>query len=258
MRPITIHRSAIKSLLSLQKIATLDELKKALGTKASATVFRKLGELNYLTSYSHGGRFYTLKNRVRFNTKGLWSFNSVWFSKHGTLLSTLEHFISTSEEGLYASELKENLHVEVKTSLVKLFKQDKVTREKMLGHYLYCAIDPSIKRSQIAKRQASLAGQGTRAIIMGEDWVSDEIKAAIILFVSLLNEKQRRLFAGLESMQFGHGGDRWIAELLDFDPHTVAKGRQQLLERDIQWQGVRVPGAGRPEVKKTPQTSSRK
>jgi hypothetical protein len=86
---------------------------------------------------------------------------------------------------------------------------------------------------------------------MGKDGVSDEIKAAIILFVSLLDEKQRRLFAGLESLQLGHGGDRWIADLLGFDPHTVAKGRRQILERDILLEGVRVEGAGRPGVKKT-------
>jgi len=35
-------------------------LKQALGTEADATVFRKLAELSYRTSYSHRGRFYTL------------------------------------------------------------------------------------------------------------------------------------------------------------------------------------------------------
>ncbi len=103
---------------------------------------------------------------------------------------------------------------------------------------------------QIANREANNASHGTRAIIMGHDWVSDEIKAAIILFVSLLDEKQRRLFAGLESLQFGYGGDNWIAQLLSLDAHTVAKGRRQLIERDILSAGIRGSGAGRPEVKK--------
>jgi hypothetical protein len=35
----------------------------------------------------------------------------------------------------------------------------------------------------------------------------DELKAAIILFYGLLDEQQRRLFAGLESIRLGHGGD---------------------------------------------------
>ncbi|VAW90315.1 hypothetical protein MNBD_GAMMA18-268, partial [hydrothermal vent metagenome] len=29
-------------------------------------------------------------------------------------------------------------------------------------------------------------------------------------------------------------GDGWIAELLGLDPHTVSKGRRQLLERDVE------------------------
>jgi hypothetical protein len=258
MRPVIIHHDAIKSLLKQQKVVTLDEIKNALGTKSSATAYRKRAELKYLSSYSHGSRFYTLNNIVRFNKQGLWSFNSVCFSVHGTLLATLEHLISTAEEGLFANQLKDMLHVDVNTSLTKRFKLNTVSREKLLGHSLYCSTESEIKKGQMAKRQASMAGQSTRAIVMGDHWVDDEIKAAIILFVSLLDEKQRRLFAGLESMQFGHGGDKWIAELVSFDPHTVAKGRRQLLARDIQFEGVSASGAGRPEVKKTAQTSSKK
>src|SRR6266481_1639342 len=58
----------------------------------------------------------------------------------------------------------------------------------------------------------------------------DELKAAILLFHSLLDEQQRRLFAGLESMKLGHGGDTVLAEFAGLDPHTVARGRQQLLD----------------------------
>ena len=47
----------------------------------------------------------------------------------------------------------------------------------------------------------------------------DELKAAVILFFSLLDEKQRRLYAGLEAVRIGHGGDRRVAELLGVDVH---------------------------------------
>lgn len=228
----------------------MEELKSALDTRAPVTVFRKLSELDYLTSYTHGNRYYTLEGIARFNEQGLWSYQSIGFSIHGTLLNTLVHCIDSADNGLLSEELKRLLHVNVSPSLLKLFKQHRVTRVKHLGRYLYCAAESSRKKHQIANRRADSASQGTRAIIMGSDWVSDEIKAAIILFVSLLDEKQRRLFAGLESLQFGHGGDSWIAQLLALDPHTVSKGRRQLLERDIQLQGLRASGAGRPDVKK--------
>jgi len=78
------------------------------------------------------------------------------------------------------------------------------------------------------------------------------------LFYSLLDEKQRRLFAGLESLKQGHGGDRHIAGLLGLDAHTVSKGRRELLESDqIDRDRVRQKGAGRkPVEKKRPKSLS--
>ena len=50
----------------------------------------------------------------------------------------------------------------------------------------------------------------------------DELRAALVLFASLLDERQRRLFAGLESLKCGWGGDTRIAALLGLDVTTVA------------------------------------
>ena len=77
-----------------------------------------------------------------------------------------------------------------------------------------------------------------------------ELKAAIVLFFSLLDEQQRRLYAGLESMKIGRGGDARIATLLGIDPHTVARGRVELLGRDIDVDRVRKRGGGRPSAEK--------
>ena len=252
MRTPQFDAATIRDLLKAQKIATLDDMKTALGTQAPATVFRKLSELKHYTSYSHGARYYALAQIVRFDVNGLWSYDSVRFSSQGTLLATLISFVDGAEAGLYATQLKELLSVEVNMSLLRLFKQGSLSREKVHGRYLYCSADKTIAEQQIAQRQTQAAQQGTRAIVMSNDWVSDEIKAAIVLFFSLLDEQQRRLFAGLESLQFGHGGDRSIAQLLGLDPHTVAKGRRQIIERDFESEKLRKPGAGRPGVKKTP------
>ena len=84
----------------------------------------------------------------------------------------------------------------------------------------------------------------------------DETKAAIILFFSTLDEQQRRLYAGIESMRLGHGGDRRIAELTGLDVHTIAKGRSELLERDVHVERIRRPGAGRPALEKKHRKSS--
>jgi hypothetical protein len=78
----------------------------------------------------------------------------------------------------------------------------------------------------------------------------NELGAAIVLFYSLLDEKQRRLYAGLEALKTGHGGDARIAEILGLDRGTVARGRHELLEQQIEVDRVRKVGGGRPPVEK--------
>ena len=92
MRPLAFSPDSLRKLLRHDKIATLPDLKRALGTDVDLTVFRKLKELDYVTSYSHGGRFYTLREIARFGPDGLWSCTPAWFSRYGTLLATAEAF----------------------------------------------------------------------------------------------------------------------------------------------------------------------
>src|SRR5260370_5041582 len=94
MRPQLYRPEALAQLLRQRKIATMGELKQALGTEADATVFRKLADLSYHSSYSHRGRFYTLDEIAAFDQLGLWSFRSVWFSQAGTLVATVEELVA--------------------------------------------------------------------------------------------------------------------------------------------------------------------
>ena len=48
---------------------------------------------------------------IEFDEHGLWTSHSVWFSRHGTLMKTLERSVSDSECGYFAHELEELLHV---------------------------------------------------------------------------------------------------------------------------------------------------
>ena len=80
--------------------------------------------------------------------------------------------------------------------------------------------------------------------------LTHELKAAIFLFYSLLDEKQRRLYAGLEALKIGHGGDRKIADLFEIDIHTVPKGRKELFESNVEIHTVRKKSGGRKTIKK--------
>ncbi len=69
-----------------------------------------------------------------------------------------------------------------------------------------------------------------------------------MLFFGLLDEQQRRLYAGLEALKTGRGGDTRIAGLLGLDTGTVARGRRELLDQDVEVERVRRRGGGRKSV----------
>ena len=256
MRPENYRSEDLARFIKQHKIATLSELKEALGTQVESTVYRKLGELAYRASYSHRGSYYTLDDVARFDELGLWSFRSVWFSKYGTLLSTVEALVEASEAGYYASEMENVVNVAAKAPLVKLVREERIAREQVLGRYLYLSTDTSLRRRQLAARQVYEAEPSGLGLGAGMRLLPEEMKAAIVLFQSLLDEKQRRLYAGLEAMKIGHGGDQQIAELLGMDPDTVARGRRELLARDVEIEGVRRKGGGRKRVEKKRRKSS--
>ena len=244
---------AIKALLRKQKIATLPELKQSLGTSATMTVFRKLKTLGYQTSYSHRGKYYTLVETPEFDRQGLWCYRNVWFSRDGRLLDTTQRFVEEAIAGLTASELEGLLSVEVKEPLLQLYRRKRVARESIEGAYVYFSRQSSVRRQQWLQRQSSPSplDLSDSSVQVG---LSPELKAAIILFYSLLDEQQRRLYAGLEAHKLGHGGDRKIAEFLELDPHTVARGRQELFSQQVQREGIRKKGAGRASAEKKRRT----
>jgi hypothetical protein len=249
MRQPTFSTNTVRQFLMRHKIADLTQLKEALGSTVDVTVFRKLHELDHLTSYSHRGCYYTLREIAQFSPDGLWSHQGVWFSRYGTLLSTAENFVNQSAAGYFAEELAKSLHVEVHDALLQLVRQDRIARQEVSGLYLYTSASSDVRRTQVLTRNTSVSVPVLTDFSRLEVPLH-ELKAAIVLFYSLLDEQQRRLYAGLESLRLGHGGDTQLADFLGIDPHTVARGRQQLLDQDVEIGRMRRSGAGRKPVEK--------
>ena len=242
----------LHSLLRRHQMATLHELKHALGTNSTMTVFGKLKALGYRTSYSHRGKYYTLAEIPRFDEQGLWSYRGVGFSRHGNLLDTAQYFVEQADSGLTASELEALLHVEAKEPLLHLYRQQRIERRQIGGVYVYLSRQAARQRQQRLPREARpVSGEIEESLLTAAPL--PELKAAILLFYSLLDERQRRLYAGLEAHKLGHGGDRKLAEFLGLDLHTVARGRRELLAGPIDGRRIRRPGGGRkPAEKKSP------
>jgi len=123
--------------LTRKKIAILEELKKLLKTHSRTTVFRKLKTLDYISSYSHKGKYYSLNTIAEYNDYGVWQYNSVMFSKYGTVKKTLEFLIESSSKGYAASELYLILGVKVEDVLLNLLKSKQLIRKRMSGKYVY-------------------------------------------------------------------------------------------------------------------------
>jgi hypothetical protein len=236
----------------------MEELKKALGTRVDMTVFRKLRTLAYLSSYSHGGRYYTLQELPEFDRCGLWTYRGVHFSRFGSLVDTVEALVDRSARGYLASELSDELQVEAKGALLHLVRLGRLFRKDLAGRYVYCAVDRAKSRQQLANRERPAAAGRAFAAVRETAAESNEAKAALVLFASLLDERQRRLFGGLEALRLGWGGDREVAAALGLDPHTIAKGRRELLAHDVAVDRQRRPGGGRPRIEKKRRRSSRK
>ena len=257
MRTRHYRAQDLVKLFRKKKIATMGQLKEALGSSADITIFRKLDELSYRSSYSHRGRYYTLEGIPEFDEWGLWSYRSVWFSERGTLLSTAETLVQESDAGFFVAELEGIVNVEVKGAVLKLFREHKLSREQLAGRYLYCSYDTAKSKQQLMARRVLEATSPLSGRMPHVDVMPDELKASIVLFFSLLDEQQRRLYAGLESLKMGHGGDRMIADLVGLDAGTVAHGRRDLLARDVDIERIRRVGAGRRPVEKKRRKSSR-
>ncbi len=77
-----------------------------------------------------------------------------------------------------------------------------------------------------------------------------ELHHEINLFVSRLDEQQRRWFVALEAKRLGYGGETQMARITGIDPKTIRRGRRELEAHLVDHPAgrIRAPGGGRPPV----------
>lgn len=247
MRPRVFSRQVLATELRSRIVATMPDLVVALGSPSRSTVFRLLGELGYVSSYSHAGRFYALVESARFDADGVWLHRGVGFSSHGTLLATVEALVPAAPLGWRVNELDDRLGVSSIDALRKLVREDRLASVKVSGRALYCSANPARRRRQ---QTARLAAEEPPPPLPQPRPGAHALATAITRFASLLNEKQRRLFAGVLSLLYGRGGDRRAAAWVGLTRKTVRKGRHELASGPPDAQRVRQPGGGRKPLEK--------
>ena len=76
---------------------------------------------------------------------------------------------------------------------------------------------------------------------------SQETEQCMKRFYESLSEKDRRRYAGIAALKYGHGGRNYIAQVLGCSRRTVSKGAKEIsgLSRAETEKRIRRPGGGR-------------
>lgn len=89
------------------------------------------------------------------------------------------------------------------------------------------------------------------------DW---QLHHQMNVFLSRLDEQQRRWYVALESKKIGHGGDKHLAQITGMDVETIRRGRREL-DADLtsrSSEAIRDAGGGQPPVEKKTRRSRRR
>ena len=143
-----------------RKVTGLEPLRNALGGRSRRAVFRDLSGLGYRSSFTHAGRYYTLRDIPQFDRFGLWFHRDIGFSEAGTLKQTVALQVEQTPDGRTHNELQHLLRVRVHNTLLDLLRQRRIRRERLARVYLYVSADPTRAAAQVSARKeltASLA-----------------------------------------------------------------------------------------------------
>lgn len=76
-----------------------------------------------------------------------------------------------------------------------------------------------------------------------------DLHSRMNFFLSTLDERQQRLYVGVESRRVGYGGDQHLAIVTGLSVNTIAKGRREREQAKADAR-IRALGGGRVRVEK--------
>jgi hypothetical protein len=177
--PIVNPQKKVENLLCKRRVVTISDLCELIGTSSRMTVFRRLRRMDYITSYTHAGRYYTLYDIARFDLDGLWFYNDIGFSQNGSLKNTVTYLVHRSDAGKFHIDLERQLRVRVHNVLLDLVKSEQIARIKFEGQYLYLSSDKEQSTKQLEQRD-QLSMQARRIPVFISEPMVIEILAEVI------------------------------------------------------------------------------
>lgn len=145
-------RDRLWKLLRRRRVVALRDLCEAVGTQSRMTVFRRLREVGYRTSFTHRGQYYTLAELPEFDEWGLWFHGDIGFSQSGTLKETAAVQVEQASDGRTHGELSSLLRVRVHNPLLDLVHEGRIGREHYRGQHLYVSANADRAAEQVRQR----------------------------------------------------------------------------------------------------------
>jgi hypothetical protein len=159
----TASAKALRRYFRRFPVADLEALFVLLETHSRMSVFRRLREQGYYSSFTHAGRYYTLRDIPQFDERGLWFRQGVGFSRAGTLKATMVDLIETAACGYTHAELEQVLRLRVHNTALVLVQQGHLGRERLEKTYLYVSALPSRAAEQVRARERLAAQEPATA-----------------------------------------------------------------------------------------------
>jgi hypothetical protein len=147
MAPLQKTADLLGRLFFDKKCWQIDELAGKLNY-AVISVRRLLLQVGYYRSYTHNGRWYTLKDIPVFNAFGLWQHDEIGFSKRGTLTNTILYIIDNSRSGFPAGALCSMLATDCRAVLTQMYQKGRIDRFKPKTEFVYLSADKHINNCQ--------------------------------------------------------------------------------------------------------------
>ncbi len=169
----------VENLLRKRRVVTMSDLCEVIGSSSRMTVFRRLREIEYVSSYTHAGRYYTLYDIARFDSDGIWFYDDIGFSQNGSLKNTVTYLVHKGDVGKFHSDLERQLRVRVHNVLLDLVKSKQIKRIKFESQYLYLSTDKPRSTKQIEQRD-KLSMQVRRIPVFISESMVIEILAEVI------------------------------------------------------------------------------
>jgi hypothetical protein len=116
----------VENFFRKRRVVTMSDLCEAIGSSSRMTVFRRLRQMEYVTSYTHAGRYYTLYDIARFDSDGIWFYDDIGFSQNGSLKNTVTYLVDESDGGKFHFDLERQLRVRVHNVLLDLIKAKQI------------------------------------------------------------------------------------------------------------------------------------